>query len=877
MPSNSKSKSKSRPKHYFSTLAVGIKLGSFIKVPLIHDVPMMDKLTTQELNQLVLDKPASQIKRSTPIGYLLSIIFQSFKVQTPRAEDLRIPVSQIQYTNERINNQFHQYQPTDSVELWDSNAKMWNWGLPDPPPKKHKKNKKGKKTWGGTAGGEGSQAPRGSTSNSNLATEHVVAGLLNTLMAALSRHGLGTNQMNRVWSGAHSTTPIKGEDIPHKYDIVMSDEPNPGWAGVKVVTEVMSSKYRPGKSTTKSLDTKAYIILKHQPWRCFALMLSLCNHYRELRVHIYNHSGSAISPPFHIDQQKDKFLQSLSSIVFGNDECLGFDTTMNIRQLKLPVLSHRSIPPRRLCARKKRDTSGTQAKPVDVAALGGESGEESGEESDESGYDSSSSYKPSPSRCLDTLGGDPLSSAFPSLERDERPDIRTGLPTLPSELLPSATPASLAPFIVQTSIPPNSSPISEIQVNENWYNILEVLFSSHGLVGRSTICYLARKGDEEYIIKDHWVLGNADNEDTLNEVVMLKKMQGVCGVPVLVEFSKVKLSTGEADNMKIYRYQELPSLVGTWHTHFCIVMKPRGRPLHKFQTKLEFIKAIRDIVAIEQKAHAQGILHCDCSLHNAMIKDANGNSLGMLIDWEFAVAITPENKYAIGGTGTIPFMSRWLLQQVKKILVSNTAQKGVLSSSPLAIEFVKQDYSDDLESLFYVFSWICIGYSGPLGVEHHLNTSKAWLPHAWSNRDIRGCFENKVAFYTVGDGKTALQTQFDDYFKDLVPLALEWMDLLRLNFPVQIGSVDGQALHRPIEFDALLKILDKHITKLLKGTPELPPERLLRQRLVDKNKQDVHASGEIMKGMDCPAVKKRGLNDEWTVEPVKRSKASNSG
>jgi len=32
-----------------------------------------------------------------------------------------------------------------------------------------------------------------------------------------------------------------------------------------------------------------------------------------------------------------------------------------------------------------------------------------------------------------------------------------------------------------------------------------------------------------------------------------------------------------------------------------------------------------------------------------MIEDADGNSLGMLIDWEFAVAITPENKYDIGG------------------------------------------------------------------------------------------------------------------------------------------------------------------------------------------------------------------------------------
>ncbi|KAG1832791.1 hypothetical protein EV424DRAFT_1342292 [Suillus variegatus] len=449
----------------------------------------------------------------------------------------------------------------------------------------------------------------------------------------------------------------------------MSDEPNSGWAGIKVVTEVTKSKYRPGKCATKSLDTKAYIILKHQLWRHFILMLSLCNHYHELHVHIYNHSGSAVSPPFHIDRQKDKFLQILSSIVFGNDE--------------------------RLCALTKRvitqSTSGTLAKSGDAA-----SGEESGKSEGKSDEDSTKLGK-SPARSQDTIG-----------------------------------------------------------------HIL-----SHG-----TICYLARKNDQEYIIKDHWVLGNADDEDTLNEVVMLKKMQGIHGIPELIEFSKVKLST-----------------------------------------------AIRDIVArsdlpVQQEVHAQGILHHACSLNNAIIEDADDDSLGMLIDWEFTILVTPENNYTISGTGTVLFMSWWLLQQLKNIIVPSTAKKGVASSSPLAIRSVKQDYSDDLESLFYVFSWVCIGYSGPLGIEHHLNASKAWLPHAWSNWSIAGCFDTKVSFYTTDDGKAAITMQFDDYFKDLIPLALEWMDLLRLNFLVQVGSVDGQALHQPIEFNALLKILDKHIAGL---------------------------------------------------------------
>lgn len=613
MPSNSKSQPKTGLKHHFSTLAVGIKLGSFVRVPLIHDVQTMDKLTTEELNQLVLEEPTSCINRNAPLGHLLSTIFQSFKVQAPRAEDLRVPLSQIQYSNERINDQFRQYQTTDFVELWDSKAKKWNWGLPDPPRKQYERGKKGKKgkriCEEGSLGEGGSQAPRGSTSDSNSNAEHVVAGFLNVLTGALSRHGLKTNQANRIWSGAHSTAPIKGEVIPRKPDIVMSDEPDPGWAGIKVVVEVTSGKYRPGKRAAKSLDTKAYIILKHQPWRRFALMLSLCHHHRELRVHVYDHSGSAVSPPFHIDRQKDKFLQILSAIVFGSDECIGFDTTMKIRQLKLPVLPRRSRAPRRLRARIQKDTicdePGTLAKLGDVAS-GEESDEESDELDDESGYESesASSYKPSPSRGLEALGDDSSSSVFSSLEPDERPDIRTGPPALP-ELPPLATPASPLPFISQTSVPPNPSPIGKIQVNDNWYDILEVIWASHGLVGRGTVCYLTRKDDQQYIIKDHWVAGDA-NDDIFNEVIMLKKMQGVRGVPELVEFGKVKLSTGEVDNTRTYRYRELPSLTGTWRTHFRLVMKPRGRPLHKFQTKLEFLRAIRDIVASK---------HFPCMMH----------------------------------------------------------------------------------------------------------------------------------------------------------------------------------------------------------------------------------------------------------------------
>ena len=54
------------------------------------------------------------------------------------------------------------------------------------------------------------------------------------------------------------------------------------------------------------MDTKAYLIMVDQPWRCYVLGLSLAN--EEVCVHFYDHSGGAISPLFNIHAEPDIFL-----------------------------------------------------------------------------------------------------------------------------------------------------------------------------------------------------------------------------------------------------------------------------------------------------------------------------------------------------------------------------------------------------------------------------------------------------------------------------------------------------------------------------------------------------------------------------------------
>ncbi|KAG2094411.1 uncharacterized protein F5147DRAFT_584999 [Suillus discolor] len=208
--------------------------------------------------------------------------------------------------------------------------------------------------------------------------------------------------------------------------------------------------------------------------------MSVTKEYRELRVHMYNHSGAVVMPPINIDTHPNDFLHIFSCLVFGKLECLGYDPSI----LNIP--------------------------------------------------------------------DDPLRLPLPA-------------------------------------------PIGRILVNDHTYDILEVIFSSQGLVGRGTVCYLARRGDEEYIIKDHWVLGS--KVDTLNEVKMLQAMKDVRGVPQLIDHWLVEIKPGKVDQMGLYCYKLLNSLQGAVCTHVRLVLKPCARPLYMFRTKAELLGTIRDIIS----------------------------------------------------------------------------------------------------------------------------------------------------------------------------------------------------------------------------------------------------------------------------------------
>ena len=102
--------------------------------------------------------------------------------------------------------------------------------------------------------------------------------------------------------------------------------------------------------------------------------------------------------------------------------------------------------------------------------------------------------------------------------------------------------------------------------------------------------YLARRGEELYIIKDHWV------ENPLQEARMMKQLKGIRGVPNLVDSWVVEVRPGVVDVTSRYRPEEARIHMKSVRTHARAVISPRGRQLSKFRTKRELVQCLRDIL-----------------------------------------------------------------------------------------------------------------------------------------------------------------------------------------------------------------------------------------------------------------------------------------
>ncbi|KAG2064011.1 hypothetical protein BDR04DRAFT_1122868 [Suillus decipiens] len=306
-----------------------------------------------------------------------------------------------------------------------------------------------------------------------------------------------------------------------------------------------------------------------------------------------------------------------------------------------------------------------------------------------------------------------------------------------------------------------------------------------------------------------------DKTIVLNEVEMLKTLKDIPGVPQYIEHCLVEVEPGKVDNTQMYRQKIYSST-----------------------------QALRDIVLIQKcVVEEHQVLHRDCSLNNSMIEDTKDGSRGALIDWEFTACITSNNMYSAGRTGTIPFMSVSALRAMGKLNYQYSQVMKSIKELKLATDHltpekmpkIKHTHHDDLESMFYVFAWICIMFKGPMGEERCLEDimdrdpekMEMWLPERWHGMpgEVTQKAEAKHYFFLGDSMKSCIGEQFAPYFKKLVPLAEEWYDLMG-------------AKKMKVEFDEVVSLFNKHINDL--SDEENDSEELLKKakRLGDGKEEE---------------------------------------
>ncbi|KAH7920649.1 hypothetical protein BV22DRAFT_1020824 [Leucogyrophana mollusca] len=129
------------------------------------------------------------------------------------------------------------------------------------------------------------------------------------------------------------------------------------------------------------------------------------------------------------------------------------------------------------------------------------------------------------------------------------------------------------------------------------YDILEIVWSSQGFIGRGTTVYRVRsKEGKEYVLKDYWVKANeAGHEAAILEKIASLKIDGV---PTLVEKWNVQFN-GQDDTTETLRkgliMKHLPASFCA-RIHRRLLMTPVGFPISSFRSQRELLSGLRDVI-----------------------------------------------------------------------------------------------------------------------------------------------------------------------------------------------------------------------------------------------------------------------------------------
>ncbi|KAH7918131.1 hypothetical protein BV22DRAFT_1025103, partial [Leucogyrophana mollusca] len=159
-------------------------------------------------------------------------------------------------------------------------------------------------------------------------------------------------------------------------------------------------------------------------------------------------------------------------------------------------------------------------------------------------------------------------------------------------------------FIIASDLlaPTLKSPIGTVmgKTAKEVYEILGVVWSSGGFIGRGTTVYhvRAKRGEtyEQYVLKDYWVKASeVDHEANILQLLEEKKIEGV---PRLADAWNVQFNGRDDSTQALCRGLVTKHLPRSYipRIHRRLLMSPVAFPITSFRSQRELLSALRDAV-----------------------------------------------------------------------------------------------------------------------------------------------------------------------------------------------------------------------------------------------------------------------------------------
>ncbi|KAG1891286.1 hypothetical protein F4604DRAFT_1673178 [Suillus subluteus] len=325
---------------------------------------------------------------------------------------------------------------------------------------------------------------------------------------------------------------------------------------------------------------------------------------------------------------------------------------------------------------------------------------------------------------------------------------------------------------------------------------MTLLWKSHGFFCRGMVCYCVRsKEGVEYALKDCWV----EESKKMHKPTILRMLKGV---PNVVE------------------------LIDNWDVYY------EGQP---------------DCTALICKEHDQD-QRDDTTFCNRFHRDLSPNNfviykgIGYFIDFDHAaiLAVNTTSTYS-PGTGTMPYISIWILQSMMNMTFLDTHTdmdidlgKDITPANANQ-QLIEHRPSNDLESLFYIFKFVA-KYGGARS-ELSLSWTQDLLPwasayEALGKANLKGAL-GSCCFTKVGVvlDATFMVKMTSDYFTSFRPLIQKWQALVCLinnpNEKERVETTHEQVLEVLTAFiDTYVEITPtKHSAGNMFPTFPMPPRK----------------------------------------------------